>query len=132
MTWQALSQVATMPNMVMLPRYETIAVSPVTRRHILPNYQGSITTVTDSAGNGIAIAINRYDGVAGEGAKRGQFGSPASTNIGRFQYSAARAMPGCIAKQGPSVAARDRHVLLQSPHLLPDAGKVYANRSDWV
>ena len=59
--------------------YEGSAVSPATRRHILPNYQGSITTVTGSAGNG--IAINRYDGVADTGLPA--ICIPASANVGR-------------------------------------------------
>jgi len=45
------------------------------RRYLHADHQGSIIAVADSGGN--AIAINRYD----------EYGIPAATNSGRFQYT---------------------------------------------
>jgi RHS repeat-associated protein len=45
------------------------------RRWLHADERGSITAVTDASGN--AIAINRYD----------EYGIPAATNVGRFQYT---------------------------------------------
>ncbi len=45
------------------------------RRWLVADERGSVVAVTDGAGN--AIGINRYD----------EFGIPAGTNIGRFQYT---------------------------------------------
>ncbi|WP_288937494.1 RHS repeat-associated core domain-containing protein [uncultured Sphingomonas sp.] len=45
------------------------------RRWLVGDERGSVVAVTDGAGN--AIGINRYD----------EFGIPAGTNIGRFQYT---------------------------------------------
>ena len=45
------------------------------RRWLHADERGSVVAVTDSAGN--ALAINRYD----------EYGIPASTNPGRFQYT---------------------------------------------
>lgn len=44
-------------------------------RWVHSNHQGSVVAVTDSSGN--AIAINSYD----------EWGIPAATNMGRFQYT---------------------------------------------
>ena len=46
-----------------------------TRRFVMQDERGSVVAVTDSAGT--LIAINRYD----------EYGIPAATNIGRFQYT---------------------------------------------
>jgi RHS repeat-associated protein len=51
------------------------------RRYLVADERGSIVAVTDSAGN--AIGINRYD----------EYGVPASTNIGRFQYTGQTWLP---------------------------------------
>jgi RHS repeat-associated protein len=51
------------------------------RRFLHADERGSIVAVTDSAGN--AIGINRYD----------EYGVPASTNIGRFQYTGQTWLP---------------------------------------
>ena len=45
------------------------------RRFLLRDERGSIVSVSDSAG--AVIAINSYD----------EYGIPASTNVGRFQYT---------------------------------------------
>lgn len=45
------------------------------RRFLAADERGSIVSVTDSSGN--VLATNRYD----------EFGIPASTNVGRFQYT---------------------------------------------
>jgi len=55
--------------------YEGTAVSSAARRSLQANYQGSIESVADSTGD--AITINRYD----------EYGVPATTNLGRFQYT---------------------------------------------
>lgn len=51
------------------------------RRWLHADERGSVVTVTDAAGS--AIAVNRYD----------EFGIPASTNIGRFQYTGQAWLP---------------------------------------
>jgi RHS repeat-associated protein len=51
------------------------------RRWLHADERGSIVAVTDSSG--AAIAINRYD----------EYGIPASTNIGRFQYTGQTWLP---------------------------------------
>jgi RHS repeat-associated protein len=51
------------------------------RRWLHADERGSVVAVSDSAGN--AIAINRYD----------EYGIPASTNIGRFQYTGQAWLP---------------------------------------
>jgi RHS repeat-associated protein len=51
------------------------------RRWLHSDERGSITAVTDSAGS--AIAINKYD----------EYGIPASTNLGRFQYTGQAWLP---------------------------------------
>jgi RHS repeat-associated protein len=55
--------------------YEGSAVSSATRRSLQSDYQGSIVSVADGAGN--AVSLNRYD----------EYGKPASSNVGRFQYT---------------------------------------------
>ncbi|WP_177179225.1 RHS repeat-associated core domain-containing protein [Sphingomonas sp. OV641] len=51
------------------------------RRWLIGDERGSIVAVTDGAGN--AVGINRYD----------EFGIPASTNMGRFQYTGQAWLP---------------------------------------
>jgi len=51
------------------------------RRWLHTDERGSITAVTDSTGS--AIAINKYD----------EYGIPAATNIGRFQYTGQTWLP---------------------------------------
>jgi len=46
--------------------------------------RGSIVLSTDA--NGGAAQINTYDGSEAERAQRGQYGQPAASNSGRFQY----------------------------------------------
>ena len=55
--------------------YGGATVSQANRRYLIRNWQGSITAIADGAG--AVIAINRYD----------EYGIPASTNQGRFQYT---------------------------------------------
>ena len=45
--------------------YEGANVSTASRRHLHADHQGSIIAVSD--GNGAALAMNRYDGVADGG-----------------------------------------------------------------
>ncbi|MBC9033005.1 RHS repeat-associated core domain-containing protein [Sphingomonas sp. JC676] len=47
------------------------------RRWLHGDERGSVVAVTDSSGNVVSGGINRYD----------EYGIPASTNIGRFQYT---------------------------------------------
>jgi RHS repeat-associated protein len=61
--------------------HEGSTMSAATRRHMFANYQGSITAVADSAGT--MVGINRYD----------EWGIPAATNIGRFQYTGQAWLP---------------------------------------
>jgi RHS repeat-associated protein len=49
--------------------------SATDRRWLIPDERGSIVAVTNASGN--AIAVNAYD----------DYGVPASTNLGRFQYT---------------------------------------------
>jgi RHS repeat-associated protein len=51
------------------------------RRWLHADERGSIVAVSDSAGN--AIGVNRYD----------EYGIPASTNVGRFQYTGQAWLP---------------------------------------
>jgi RHS repeat-associated protein len=55
--------------------YEGAGVSSAARHSLQANYQGSVESVADASGN--PIAINRYD----------EYGKPAISNIGRFQYT---------------------------------------------
>lgn len=55
--------------------FEGSGVAGSAVRHVRTNLQGSIVLVTDGGGN--MLAINSYD----------EFGIPASTNLGRFQYT---------------------------------------------
>ncbi len=55
--------------------YEGAGVASTALRRLRSNHQGSIVAVTDTAGT--AIAINAYD----------EWGTPAATNQGRFQYT---------------------------------------------
>jgi RHS repeat-associated protein len=61
--------------------YEGAAIGVTVRRSLQTNYQGSIVSVADNSGN--ATVINRYD----------EYGRPASTNLGRFQYTGQAWMP---------------------------------------
>jgi len=61
--------------------YEGAAVSSSTRRSLQANYQGSIQSVADASG--APLSVNRYD----------EYGVPASTNLGRFQYTGQAWMP---------------------------------------
>ncbi len=55
--------------------YEGAGVDGSTRRHLYSNMQGSIVTVMDFSG--AVLGINRYD----------EYGTPQSTNLGRFQFT---------------------------------------------
>jgi RHS repeat-associated protein len=66
---------------VPLTWYVGSEVSADNRRNLFANWQGSITAITDSAGE--AIAINGYDA----------YGIANETNIGRFQYTGQIAIP---------------------------------------
>ena len=55
--------------------YEGAGIASTALRRLRSNHQGSIVAVTNSAG--AAIAINAYD----------EWGVPAATNLGRFQYT---------------------------------------------
>ena len=55
--------------------YEGAGIASTALRRLRSNHQGSIIAVTDTAGT--AIAINAYD----------EWGVPAATNLGRFQYT---------------------------------------------
>jgi RHS repeat-associated protein len=61
--------------------YEGAAVSSSTRRSLQADYQGSIQSVADTSG--APLSVNRYD----------EYGVPASTNLGRFQYTGQAWMP---------------------------------------
>ena len=56
--------------------YEGAAFTAATERFMRPDWQGSISIVTDSTGTNV-LAINRYD----------EYGIPQATNQGRFQYT---------------------------------------------
>ncbi len=60
--------------------YEGAAVGP-NRRYLQTDHQGSVVSIADA--NGTAIATNSYD----------PWGIPASTNIGRFQYTGQAYIP---------------------------------------
>jgi RHS repeat-associated protein len=51
------------------------------RRWLIPDERGSIVAVTNASGN--AIAVNTYD----------EYGIPAATNLGRFQYTGQAWLP---------------------------------------
>ena len=78
------------------------------RQALIADPQGSIIAVADRYGN--PVAINAYD----------EYGIPKFDNAG----------PVPIYR--PGVDPRARHVLLQGPHLLADAGTVPAGRPDRV
>jgi hypothetical protein len=59
--------------------YESSGTSD--RRFLHSDERGSIVAVSDSAGN--AIALDRYD----------EYGIPAATNLGRFQYTGQAWLP---------------------------------------
>jgi RHS repeat-associated protein len=61
--------------------YEGTAVNSSTRRFLMADERGSITSITDSTG--ALIALNRYD----------EYGIPASTNLGRFGYTGQTWLP---------------------------------------
>ncbi len=61
--------------------YEGSTVSAASRRYQHTDHQGSITAVTDSAGN--ALSINTYD----------PYGVPGAGNISRFQYTGQITVP---------------------------------------
>jgi RHS repeat-associated protein len=56
-------------------QYDGATVSTATRRYLLADARGSIVAMTD--GNSIIQSRNAYD----------EYGIPASTNVGRFQYT---------------------------------------------
>jgi RHS repeat-associated protein len=60
---------------VPLVEYHGPGTAPADRRNLLADHQGSIVAVGDNAGN--RLSINRYD----------EYGIPASSNTGRFQYT---------------------------------------------
>lgn len=55
--------------------YDGGTVNATNRRHMFANWQGSITAITDAAGN--VVQVNAYDA----------YGIPNATNLGRFQYT---------------------------------------------
>ena len=61
--------------------YEGSSVSASARRSLQANYQGSIVSVADASGD--PITINRYD----------EYGLPADSNVGRFQYTGQAWLP---------------------------------------
>jgi hypothetical protein len=71
--------------------YQGSAVNATTRRHLFANEQGSISLVTNGTGFTV-LGKNAYDAY---GIPKGAAtATTADDNIGRFQYSAARGMPG--------------------------------------
>ena len=78
------------------------------RRWFHADERGSIISVSNASGN--AIIVNSYD----------EYGIPWTSNFGRFQYTGQQWIP------------ETRHVPLQSPRLLADAGPLHADRSDRV
>ena len=78
-------------------------------RYLHADHQGSIVARRPTP-TATAVAINAYD----------EYGIPGAANAGRFQYT------------GQIWLARARHVPLQGPDLLADAGPVPADRSDRV
>jgi RHS repeat-associated protein len=61
--------------------YEGSSVSAAARRSLQANYQGSIVSVADASGD--PITIDRYD----------EYGLPAGSNAGRFQYTGQAWLP---------------------------------------
>ncbi|MGC1271745.1 MAG: RHS repeat-associated core domain-containing protein [Croceibacterium sp.] len=55
--------------------FEGSGVTDAERRYLYANHQGSVVAITDA--NGTVTALNRYD----------EYGIPAATNQGRFQYT---------------------------------------------
>jgi RHS repeat-associated protein len=55
--------------------YEGGAVSSASRRSLQSNYEGSISSIADASGT--AMSLNQYD----------EYGVPATSNLGRFQYT---------------------------------------------
>jgi RHS repeat-associated protein len=64
-----------------LVTYEGAGIAATAIRRLRTNHQGSIVAVTDNAG--AALTINRYD----------EWGIPAATNQGRFQYTGQAWLP---------------------------------------
>jgi RHS repeat-associated protein len=60
---------------VPMVHYEGSSTAAPNRRNLLADHQGSIVAVSDNAGN--RLSVNRYD----------EYGIPAGTNAGRFQYT---------------------------------------------
>jgi len=60
---------------VPLVRYDSSSTAAVSRINLLTDHQGSIIATSDNAAN--RLTINRYD----------EYGIPASSNTGRFQYT---------------------------------------------
>ena len=58
-----------------LLRYDAAGVAQANRRHLVADAQGSIVAITDAIGN--RLSINAYD----------EYGIPAASNTGRFQYT---------------------------------------------
>ena len=61
--------------------YEGATISSATRRSLQPNYQGSIESIADASGK--PISVDRYD----------EYGVPATSNLGRFQYTGQAWLP---------------------------------------
>lgn len=61
--------------------YEGSALSSTTRRWLHTDERGSVVAVSDNSGS--LVGLNRYD----------EYGIPASTNIGRFQYTGQMWLP---------------------------------------
>ncbi|MGB8326459.1 MAG: RHS repeat-associated core domain-containing protein [Steroidobacteraceae bacterium] len=62
--------------------YEGAAFGSSNERFMRPDWEGSISIVSDSVGS-TALAVNRYD----------EYGNPQSTNAGRFQYTGQAWLP---------------------------------------
>jgi RHS repeat-associated protein len=61
--------------------YEGSTVSAASRRSLQADHEGSIQSVADASGN--PISINSYD----------EYGTPATSNFGRFQYTGQAWLP---------------------------------------
>lgn len=98
-----------------------------TRRHLLADERGSVIAVTDASGN--PVAINSYD----------EYGIPASTNQGRFQYTGQAWLPelGMYSYKARIYSPTLGRFLQTDPAGYPDGPNWYAyvnndpvNRSD--
>jgi hypothetical protein len=96
--------------------FEGATMAASARRFLLPDQQGSILAATGNGG--MALRLFRYD----------EYGIPQASDGAALTPANARALP----LHGPGLPARSGPLLLQSPPLLPHAGPVHADRSDWV